>query len=177
MLKEYKYSEKEQKQLLNNISILVDTREKKNDHILKYFNEKLIGWERQKLDYGDYSVMIPANPELGIPRDLYLGGEVMVERKANLDELAGNLSTNDRNRIKAEFASAPATKIMLVENASYQMLADGQYMSSYNPKSYWATCFSMWHQYNLPIVFIENNKYTGQYIYGYLYYYVRNLMK
>jgi len=40
------------------------------------------------LSFGDYLVMLPANPGAGIIRDLYFEGDIMIERKANLDELA-----------------------------------------------------------------------------------------
>ena len=93
-----------------------------------------------------------------------------------MEELSNNFS-NERNRIKEEFASAPKNKIMIVENSSYMMMVEGQYNTSYNPKSYWGTVFSMWHQYNVPVIFLEGTKYTGQYIYGYFYYYLRNMIK
>ena len=84
-------SKKEQDAVLSSMTILVDTREHegKNDHILSYFDKREIPWKRQKLDQGDYSCMIPANEGLGISEDLYFDREVMIERKANLNEISG----------------------------------------------------------------------------------------
>ena len=112
----------------------MDTREHdgKNDHILNYFDSKKISWKKMKLDYGDYSCMIPANEEFGISRDLYFDNEIMVERKANLDEFISNI-TKDRDRIKKEFALAPPNKVLLLENASYADMINGNYISKYLP--------------------------------------------
>lgn len=160
------------------MTIVCDTREHegKNQHILDYFDNKKIPWTQMKLDYGDYSFFLPKNKELGITRDLWFDNEICLERKANLEELSGNLS-NERNRIKTEFAYSPPHKVMIVENSNYAMMVEGHYDTSYNPKSYWATVFSMWHQYEIPIIFLDGTKYTGQYIYGYFYYYLRNIIK
>ena len=40
--------------------VLVDSREKKNSHILDYFRKQKIAYQVEKLEYGDYSFMIPA---------------------------------------------------------------------------------------------------------------------
>lgn len=40
--------------------ILVDSREKKNSHILDYFRKQKIAYQVEKLEYNDYSFMIPA---------------------------------------------------------------------------------------------------------------------
>lgn len=71
--------------------IFVDTREKKNAHIIQYFENHNIAYVRQKLDVCDYSA----------------GGKVFVERKQNLQELAGNILKENGRRIKAEFDRVP----------------------------------------------------------------------
>lgn len=101
----------------------------------------------------------------------------MVERKANLEELSGNLTANSGKRIRKEFARAPKNKILLIEEATYPMLVEGKYDTEFNPKAYWAMLLSMWHEYGIPVMFMPNKKYSGQFIYGYLYYYIRNLLK
>lgn len=176
MIELYKYNENEISQILRSIVILSDTREKKNDHILSYFDSKNITWKKQKLDYGDYSCMIPANEELGIPRDLYFDHEIMVERKANLDEFANNVS-KERDRIKKEFALAPSHKIIVIENASYADMINGNYRSEYSAKSYYGTVHSLWHEFEIPFIFMPDPKYTGMFIKGYLQYYIRDLIK
>ena len=55
----YKFSDVELKKILKELVILIDTREKSNKHIIKWFEEKKIKYKVQKLDYGDYSAYIP----------------------------------------------------------------------------------------------------------------------
>ena len=86
-------------ELISSMVILVDTREKVNDHILEYFDKKNIIYKKKALDYGDYSFMIPANDKLSIPRDLYFMNKVVVERKASLEEISNNL-TKERDRFE-----------------------------------------------------------------------------
>lgn len=176
MIELYKYIDKEQKELLKSMVILVDTREQKNSHITNYFDSKNIPWKKLKLDYGDYSCMIPANEELGIPRDLYFDNEIIVERKANLDEFASNV-TKERDRIKKELALAPENKILIIENGSYADMVNGKYRSQYSAQSYIGTFHSFWHEFNIPIIFMPDNTYTGQFIAYYFYYYLRNIIK
>lgn len=158
--------------------IICDTREHdgKNDHILNYFDSKSVAWKKHKLDYGDYSMMLPKNPELGIPRDLWFDKEICVERKANLDEFAGNV-TKERDRIKKELSQAPPNKILIIEDATYGDMINGLYRSNYAANSYYGTIHSFWHEYNIPFIFIQDKKYSGVFIRGYLQYYLRNLIK
>ncbi len=59
-MKQYKFSVEEIKKLTKSMVILVDSREKKNTHILDYFRKQKISFQTEKLEYGDYSFMIPA---------------------------------------------------------------------------------------------------------------------
>lgn len=45
-------------ELISSMVILVDTREKVNDHILEYFDKKSITYKKKALDYGDYSLSL-----------------------------------------------------------------------------------------------------------------------
>ena len=158
--------------------ILYDTREHdgKNDHILKMFDKMKVLYKRKKLDYGDYSFEIPANQELGIPRDLDFSKRIIIERKASLDELASNC-VKDRDRIKKELALAPSTKVLLIENASYSDLLNGNYRSEYAAKSFWATIHSFWHEFNMPVVFMPNPSDSAYFIRGYFQYWMKNFLK
>lgn len=178
MLERYHYTQSEKDALLDSMIILVDTREHdgKNDHILNYFDSKNILWKKQKLDYGDYSFMVPQNEELGIPRDIYFDKEIMVERKASLDEFADN-ATEERNRIKKELAMAPPNKVLLIENGSYEDMINGNYRSKFSAKSYYGTIHSFWHEFNIPVFFMPNNKYSGIFIRGYFQYYLREVIR
>ena len=73
--------------------IIVDTREKGHKSILKYFDEHNIDYITSKLDYGDYKI--------------YKDNSVVIDRKDNLLELAGNLChTSEHERVKREIQRA-----------------------------------------------------------------------
>ena len=66
---------------LDSITLLVDTREQMTDRLKDRLELAGLPYERQKLDYGDYSAKC----------DVYdLSTEVVIERKMNLDELRRN---------------------------------------------------------------------------------------
>lgn len=177
ILGRYKYTQTEEKELLSSIVILVDTREKVNDHIIEYFDKYKIPYKKKALDQGDYSFYLPQNEVLGINRDTYFDKEIFVERKANLEELSNNLS-NDRARFEEELSIAKAnTKYLLIENANYSDVVSGNYGTQYNKKSYLASLHSFNHKYNLQIVFMPDNKYTPVFIYGVMQYYLRSQIR
>jgi ERCC4-type nuclease len=62
----YSFTDKEIKELLSGLVILIDTREQGNSHILKYLESHKITHKKRKLDYGDYSAYLPKNEGLGI---------------------------------------------------------------------------------------------------------------
>lgn len=176
MLDKYKYTDKELEELVKSMTILVDTREKNNQHLLDYWDEKNILHKKKALSYGDYSFMVPQNASLNIPRDIFFDKEIVVERKGSLEELSGNL-TKERDRLEKELALAPKTKVILLENASYGDLVMGHYNTQYNKKSFWASVHSFWHKYNTPIIFMPNNKFSGIFIRGYFEYYLKNYLR
>lgn len=155
--------------------ILVDTREKVNDHITGIFDKYGIAYKKKALDYGDYSFMIPADKDLSIPRDLLFTHKVVVERKASLEEISGNL-TKDRARFEKELALAPKDKVLLIENARYEDVVDGRYKTDYNKKSFLGTLHSFWFKYNIPIFFLDN-KYSALFIKKYFEYWFKNYLK
>ena len=81
--------------------IYIDTREKKNKHIVDYMDRHGVQYEHKKLDVADYCS----------------DGKVLIERKANLLELAGNITKENGRRIKAELERVPpgAQLVFLVE--------------------------------------------------------------
>ncbi len=77
---------------MNNL-IIVDTREKGHQSILKYFDKVGQDYIISKLDFGDYM--------------LYNNYDVVIDRKNNLLELAGNLChTLEHERINREIKRA-----------------------------------------------------------------------
>lgn len=88
--------------------VVSDTREKKNQHVLKYFEKHNINYVIKKLDYGDYQE--ESNPRLSI------------DRKQNIAELAKNC-TADHERFRRELErvkKAGATLVLLVEQNRYK---------------------------------------------------------
>lgn len=81
--------------------VIVDTREKKNSHILKYFISHDIEYKLQKMDVADYQIE----------------GEdkLVIDRKQNLDELARNLmNRSDHARFWKEVRRAKEKNIKMV---------------------------------------------------------------
>lgn len=176
MIENFKFTEKEQESLYKSITVLVDTREKENQHILDYFDKKNIPYKKKSLAQGDYSFYIPANAECSIPRDLYFDSEVVVERKSSLEELANNFG-KERARFEKELSVCTAQKILMIENSSYADVVNGNYQSEYNKKSYLGSLHSFWFKYKIPFVFMPDNKYSPIFIYGTFQYYLRNYLK
>jgi ERCC4-type nuclease len=82
----------------------VDSREKKNQHILDYFDRHNIEYEIRKLDTADY--WNDENPN------------VVIDRKRNLNEVAQNLCSPDSSRFWREIRRSCSEKknmIILVE--------------------------------------------------------------
>lgn len=134
----YKFTDKELKQILSNLVILIDTREQKNDHIITFLESKGINYIVKKLDFGDYSCMLPKGSFKGQARDIYFSDEIVIERKACIDELAANFK-EDGVRLKTELAHLNKYNIkffIFVEDPNYdQNIRTGNYRSEYNPKS------------------------------------------
>jgi len=157
--------------------ILVDTREKKNENILSYFDKHKIPYEKIALPCGDYSFKLPENKELGISRSKYFYDEIFIEKKNSAEELSGNFAQT-RTRFEEEFATAKAKKkYLMIENCNYLDIVNGNYNTQYNSKSYLGSLHSFNHKYDLEIVFMPDNSYSPIFIYGTFQYYLRNLVK
>jgi ERCC4-type nuclease len=168
----FHFSDKEIKQLLASMVVLIDTRENENSHITEYLTKKGVLFESKKLDYGDYSILLRKNEELGVYRDIFFDNSVIVERKGSLDELAGNLTVG-RTRFESELLRAKgANMALMVENATYGDLVRGNYHSKYEPKSFVATLATFSARYGLDVNFVEKEL-AGNWIYHRLYYAVR----
>lgn len=171
----YRYTDSELKELLGSMEIIADSREQDNSHILDYLSKKKVAYRVEKLEHGDYTAMIPANPELGIYRDLYLNNVLSIERKGSLEELSGNF-TKDRSRIESEFLRARGKMILLIEGASYDDILSHNYKTQYEPKSFVATLKAFESRYGIQTAFISK-KASGNFIYHSLYYELRECLK
>ena len=80
--------------------IICDTRERKNQHIIDYFESNGVQYSVKKLNTGDY--MNTENEHLTI------------DRKQNLDELCSNLCSPDKSRFWREVRRAKAERIRMI---------------------------------------------------------------
>ena len=170
----------DKKTFLKNVTVLIDTREQENKHILLQLDTLNIKHEPQKLDIGDYSFRIN-------DRDFSLS--CIIERKANVNELYGNI-THDRGRIEKEFESGSRlTKqfVLLIENcASWDKLKDYKIsdrdMARQQRKVQMigAHCYSTlqsWqcsNRYKFRTLFVKDNTDTAKVMLEQFYYYWRN---
>ena len=90
-----------------------DSRERKNEHILRYFDRHGIDYEIRKLDVGDYMLD---------------GGAISIDTKRSVDELASNmLNRNDHARFLREAkraADSGVKLIVLLETSKYKSIPD-----------------------------------------------------
>lgn len=133
--------------------IIVDSREKKWDHIRKYFEANGIEFEIKKLDAGDY-----------FSTDQ---GDVVVDRKQNLQELCGNLSKGNGNIIRFTNECRRAKEqgirlVVLIEGTNCQTVKDvSSWKSKYTKHSgKWLTdkMFNLTVSYNVEWQFCKKNE-------------------
>ncbi|MBG9941780.1 ERCC4 domain-containing protein [Brevibacillus formosus] len=166
------FTKKELEMLLGSLTIIVDTREQENSHVAHYFDSKGVSYRQEKLDTGDYSVMLPQNVELGIMRDLYF--RVAIERKNSVDELAQSIKTE---RFENELIrSQKLEHFHLVVEEDYSNLITGQYRSQYDPKALLGRLKSFEARYGFTTAFISK-KCSANYLYHHLFYQARNRLK
>lgn len=95
------------------VMLTCDSREKKNEHILRYFDRHGIDYEVRKLDVGDY---------------MFDGGAISVDTKRSIDELAANmLNPKDHARFLREVKRARqigVNLVVLVESNKYKSIPD-----------------------------------------------------
>lgn len=164
---------------MNNIKykIIIDTREKQTDHIEKAFKKNNIDYIRRALPIGDYII---EGPRGYVPN-------VVIERKASIDELVGNLldkatvDENGNNRFTRELIRAKRVNkkfILLIEDEKFYInLLTGNYRSKVNPRAARGMIMSLEAKYpNLSIMPIEK-KLSGSYIHSILYYCLREDLK
>ncbi len=170
----------EKERFLSNLCVICDTREQKNEHITKVFDKLHIPHIKQQLPYGDYSFICGCyNFNL-----LY-----SVERKANINELWGNI-TKERTRFEAEInrmkqISGSAT--LIIENcpsleymkhyriSPAQMEREKRKVSDiglpiYNTLQAWSSP----NRYNLQVRCIDHNSDTAGVLLGLFYNYWHN---
>lgn len=153
------------KELLNNLVVLVDTREQTNSKILEYFDKHNIKYKSKALKTGDYSFMIKKCPELGFLVDTYFTDELCVERKNSVSEIAGNMVEKDERFLKELNRMINIQDVyILIENDKLGDIIEHNYESKYNELSFLRTLLTTQKQCNFYLYFVED-KHMGQMIY------------
>lgn len=172
-----RYTDKEVRAILKQMGVLADTREQKWEHVRWELENAGCRVEREKLDQGDYTAFVPMSAFPGfqdVPGLYSLQDEVVIERKANLDEIAGNFTTG-RDRFEREFIRAKSKGIkvyLLIENASWADIFSHNYHSQLNPKSLEGSLRSWQAKYNVSIEFCRPEE-TARTIYNILHYWLK----
>lgn len=99
----------EKQKFMKSAVILCDTREQKNRHIIDVLEQTGVKYEVCKLPFGDYSFKVG---------DLDFRLLCVIERKANVNELWGNI-TRERERFEKEIAAIHAvtgSANLIIEN-------------------------------------------------------------
>ena len=158
--------------------VIVDTREKVNEHIVNKFIENNIDYKSEKLNVGDYAIVDADGTTV----------DVVIERKASLDELLQNLIDRNSldeesqcNRFHRELIKAEALGmrvILLLENSNwYSDILKHNYRSKVKPAAAKGLIVSLQAKYpNLSIVGIDKRE-IASYIHSVLYYSLREELK
>ena len=163
------YTDSEIRNALSELTIIADSREQINQHILTWLDGKGVQHITRALETGDYSAMLDGET---------FEDEVVVERKANIDEIAGNF-TQGRERFEREMIRAKANGIkvfLIIENASWHDILLHNYHSQLKPQSLMASLLSWQVRYNITIMFCRPEE-TAQLMYSTLYYWAWNRLK
>ena len=139
---------------LENITILVDTREQDTPQARKRLEGMNLPYERQKLDFGDYS----AKCKVSENEEIDFSDVFAVERKMSLDELCG-CYCRSRERFTREFERAReknAKLYLLIENGSYEAIINHRYRSRFRPNAFLASLTAWTVRYNLRPVFCKS---------------------
>lgn len=161
-----------------NFKIIIDTREKQIDHIIKAFEKNNIPYERKSLRTGDYMIesddgFIPA---------------ITIERKASIDELLQNLIDRNSldeeskvNRFHRELVRAEAQDIrviILIENINwYSDVLKHNYRSKIKPSAARGLIMSLEAKYSNVIIKEIEKERAASYINSTLYYALREQLK
>lgn len=153
---------------LDSLIILVDTREQPSARALRRYKRFGVPYRRQKLEYGDYAfnfTLPDGRPLFSDSDDEKINAPVVVERKASLEELSGNLTEKQqakhkaagvRNRFEAELLrarQAGASVYLLVEEATLSDVINHRYDTRLNETAFFHTLTAYMARYDLKLVF------------------------
>lgn len=142
--------------LLTTFEVLIDTREQPTPRAKNRYKSFGVGYSRGTLSYGDYcgNITLPGGSKL-YDTSKTIKAKCVVERKMNLDELAGCF-TRGRDRFKREFERAAensARVFLLCEDGSIEKILKHDYRSRFNPKAFLASIIAWNIRYNMQLIF------------------------
>ena len=165
----YHFTDGEIKTLAGKLTVLHDTREQENGHILNWLDKAGTPHKQRSLATGDYSIMLPACPELGLPRDVYFAAAI--ERKACVDELAQTVK--DRQRFENELIRGQQLEwfALVVEDGNgYSRIVNGDYRSQYESKALQASLAALSLRYRCPVHFLPREQ-VARWIHSHLHHF------
>ena len=133
--------------------IEIDTRNKKDNHITKYFDKQGIKWIRTKLYTGDIKLLNST--------------KVIIDIKANLEEIAHNLCNNQehiriKNEINRAYEIGCEQFIFLIKEDKIKTIADLQNWSSKHTKVRGTVLIkimkTMKERYGIRFIIVPKNK-------------------
>jgi len=146
---------------LDSMEIIVDTREKNTERARERYSRFSAPYKHHALDYGDYTYnfRLPGGKWLYEleKHDKALEPLVVVERKMDLDELAGNF-TRGRKNFEEEFEKVKTINgriYLLVEKATWENLMNGKYKSRFNKKAFMASITAYMVRYGAGVIFCK----------------------
>ena len=154
------------KECLDNMTLIVDTREQPTERARKRIELTGLPAERRKLNVGDYSCFC----KLPDGRELSLESDVVIERKMNIDELCCCFG-RERKRFEREFERAKAsgtTVYLIVENGNWEQVYNGKYRSLLTPQALVASIDAFRARYGMQMDFCKADT-TGRLIRDILY--------
>lgn len=151
---------------LESMSVLVDTREQPSARAMRRYKRFNCPYSRHKLDYGDYTYnfTLPDGKPLYDDPDA-VKPSVVIERKASLEELSGNLTEKRqskhkeqhvRNRFEAELKLARdngASVYLLIEESALSDILNHRYDTRLNETAYFHTLTAYMARYDLKLIF------------------------
>lgn len=134
---------------MKTLTVLVDTREQDTPRFRRRMQALGLPYARRKLDFGDYTCAVTDSG-----REIDLSGQVAIERKMDLDELA-QCYTRGRRRFEREFerAKAAGAKLyLLIEDADWERVYAGRYRSRLHPHALTASMLAWLARYDCQIL-------------------------
>lgn len=146
------YTDKEIGNIIKDMVVVLDTRERQNQHIIDWLEMNNIHYIVNKLDTADYSMILPNYPQLNLDK------KFLIERKNSITEICGNF-TKGRERFAREFERINDEHLHLViENATWTKIKNGDSRSKMSPQAITGSILSWTIKYNIKTWFVTKQE-------------------